>query len=99
MYKNGGWTSGFSVTYEVPDDFTGWTTETHLFGYDYLTDNQETITLENDLQAIQICADINQVTPGNDDFEGFNFIEYDGKETRLSPGCPYADWITIDLTG
>ena len=98
MYKNAAVTSGFSVTYEVPDDFTGWTTETHMFGYDTYTDNLETITLENDLQALEICADINSNAPG-DDFEGFNFIEYDGKETLLSPACPYADWITIDLTG
>ena len=38
MYKNNGYTYGFSVTYEVPDDFTGWTSETHLFGYDTVTD-------------------------------------------------------------
>ena len=34
MYKNEHNTSGFRVTYEVPDDFSGWATETHLFGYD-----------------------------------------------------------------
>ena len=49
MWKDGGTTSGFSVTYEVPDDFTGWTTETHMFGYTTKTDNLETITLDTDL--------------------------------------------------
>ena len=33
MYKNSANTSGFEVTYSPPDEFDGWETQSHLFGY------------------------------------------------------------------
>ena len=33
MYKNTEYTSGFEVTFETPDEFTGWPIASHLFGF------------------------------------------------------------------
>ena len=103
MWKHHAWTTGFSVTYELPDagvEFPGWPTElTHMFGNTGLDANLETIELSNDLEKIKICADVNSRDIWNQDFEGFKFYPVGGSEIKLSPACPVADEIEIDLTG
>ena len=82
MYKSHARISGFSVKYEVPDDedeFTGWDSFEKLFGYMHLDTETETVNLDNDLQALEICG-------FDKEFAGFNLIEYGGKQTILSPG-------------
>ena len=59
IWKSGGYTSGFKVTYTLPDDeaFIGWPQEeTHMFGFDYETSRYEEVDLTADLQKMYICV-------------------------------------------
>ena len=64
MWKNNHSTSGFKVTYSLPEDeyFDGWPSElTHMFGEDDLTDRHDSVELPVDLEKIDICVEnINQ---------------------------------------
>ena len=100
MWKTNGATSGFEVTYTAPKDFVGWDPIVQKFGTEGNDHYKaEEITLEKDLQALEICLDDLSSSP-HDDFEGFNFIEYGGRETKLSPSCNWGrDSEIIDLVG
>ena len=81
MYKNTARTSGFEVTYSAwpPANFIGWPDETHLFGTSGYTSGQKTVTFDSELIELQVCVDgSNNPTLTSHDFEGFNFIEFDG---------------------
>ena len=95
MYKNSDFTSGFAVTYEMPDEFADWPPQTHLFGFDDQTENQEIISLQTDLEALAICHDQSSKYPEND-FEGFVFYEYGGAVTELYAKC--MEFELIDLS-
>jgi hypothetical protein len=52
MWKNGGNTSGFKVTYTLPSDgsFVGWQEEeTHMFGFEDQTSHYAEVELTRDL--------------------------------------------------
>ena len=93
MWKTAGWTSGFKVTYTLPDDgsFIGWQEEeTHMFGFDHQTSHYAEIELTNDLQQLEICVDYNQKHAHQTDFEGFKFLEFgSAKKKTLSAACPH----------
>ena len=53
MWKTGGVTSGFKVTYTLPDDqaYSDWPQEeTHMFGFETQTKKYEEFELSADLQ-------------------------------------------------
>lgn len=102
MWKNNARTSGFKVTYSLPDDssFTGWPTElTHMFGSETYDSRFDSIELTKDLEKLIICADVNSVAEAEQDFEGFSFYPYDESVINLRPGCSVNDEVEIDLTG
>ena len=101
MYKNWGNTSGFEVTYEPypSSEFSGWPTETHLFGNIHLNGIYvEEITFSQDLEQIEICLD-NWTVYNKHDIEGFWFLEYNKDYRYLGPSC-HPIWNTVvDLSG
>ena len=102
MWKDGGRSSGFKVTYSLPDDssFTGWPTElTHMFGNEDLVSGYDSIELTQDLEKLIICADVNNAATNEADFEGFTFYPYDESALKLRPSCSVNDEVEIDLTG
>ena len=74
-------TSGFEVTYSVPNDdkFQNWPEQTHTFGFQNGTEAVE-LTFDKDFQEIQICVDDDNAETSRQDFEGFKFLEY-GSDT------------------
>ena len=102
MWKDGGRSSGFKVTYTLQDDvsFTGWPTElTHMFGNEDHVSHYDSVELTQDLEKLIICADVNSAATNEADFEGFTFYQYDETELNLRPSCSVNDEVEIDLTG
>ena len=101
MWKDEYSTSGFKVTYTLPNDshFEGYPAElSHMFGYEELTEHYESIELSVDLEKIYLCVDrTNKVTEAID-FEGFEFFPIGGDQITLSLVCPSEDQISFDLT-
>lgn len=56
LWSDNLYTSGFEVTYEAPESFTGWEPITRMFGNDAATEEPYTINLENDLWGVELCA-------------------------------------------
>ena len=95
-------TSGFTVTYNVPDDpkFENWPELTHHFGFQNGTENQQ-ITFEKDFSEISICVDDHN-SEQEQDFEGFKFLQYDEvapiEILPTSSGCSDGTFKVLDMT-
>ena len=96
VWKSNYRTSGFEMTFEPnpPEDFTGWPTETYMFGNDDFTWKYEEVYFQNDLARMEICSDI-AGSSIHSDIEGFRFFEFDGTYQEISPDCH--EWHEYDL--
>ena len=72
-------TSGFEVTYSIPDDETrrymNWPEQVYTFGYKDGTEEPIEALFDKDFKEIQVCVDKSNSQEENRDFEGFKFLQ------------------------
>ena len=75
MWKNGQATSGFEVTFSPPESYIGWSSISHFYGTQELTDNINERSFTDEIESVEVCSDGYLSGGNNNDFEGFKFKE------------------------
>ena len=102
MWKNEYDTSGFEVTFEVPERY-GFSNEPvkHVFGDTDQDSHVEMISFDDDILEVAVCVDSGGASGRyiDHDFDSFIFRDAKGVEHRIGPefGCPTNDftWFTL----
>ena len=103
MWKNERDTSGFEVTFEVPERYgLSYEPVTHVFGDKDQDSHVETIAIDDDILEVAVCVDSGGVDGQravDHDFDSFIFRDAQGVDHRIGPelGCPTNafTWFTL----